>query len=111
MTTEAAEAAARALHHLTVLHYSISAPGSPVTGWDDLSDQAKHSYRSLAEKASEAPTFEEFYAFTTLTERLMGRDYPDAADDTERTRGARAQYYLVQHLTRVEFPLFSGEEG
>lgn len=96
------EVAARALHAFTLLHQEVSHPDWAPTAWDDLSEQARRSSRDLAKRAAEAATFEDFYAFTTLAEKLAGWSYPAADEDTERTRGVRAQYALVQSLTRIE---------
>jgi hypothetical protein len=98
----AMEAAAQALHSLTEAHYSVTMPDARTSPWSDLSEQARRSYLGLAQKASEADSFEDFYAFTTMAERLAGLEYPAAEEDTERSRGAKAQYHLVQHLTRIE---------
>ena len=102
LTPDALLVAARALHEIALAHYSITMPDSPATLWADLSEPSRRSYQVLAQKAAEAPTFEDFYAFTTLAEGLAGLGHPFADEDTERTRGARAQYALVRHLTSIE---------
>jgi hypothetical protein len=103
------EVAAQVLHSLTTAHHAIDAPDRPQISWNDLDEPTRRSYRILAQKAAEASSFEDFYAFTTLAESLAGLAYPDAEEDTERTRGARAQYYLVQHLTCIESGPLSSE--
>ncbi|MEU5742068.1 hypothetical protein ABZ784_29255 [Streptomyces tendae] len=77
-------------------------PDTPLPSWSDLPEPARRSYRVLAQKAAESATFDDFYAFTTLAERLAGLSYPDASHNTERTRGARAQYHLVKFLGSLE---------
>lgn len=103
VTSNPLEVAARALHAFTLSHYQLSYPDGPPTAWDDLSEEGRQATRVLAKKAAEAATFEDFYAFTTLAQNLAGIPVPAAHDDTERTRGARAQYAIVQSLTRIEF--------
>lgn len=101
-TENAMEGAARLLHGLTQAHYDVAYPDTGQPSWSDLTEETRRSYRVVAQKASEADSFEDFYAFTTMAERLAGLEYPAAEEDTERSRGAKAQYHLVQHLTRIE---------
>lgn len=103
VTSNPLEVAARALHAFTLSHYQLSYPDGPPTAWDDLSEEGRQASRLLARKAAEAAAFEDFYAFTTLAQDLAGIPVPAAHEDTERTRGARAEYAIVQSLTRVEF--------
>ncbi|MFK8851250.1 hypothetical protein [Streptomyces sp. Ac-502] len=106
-TPEALEVVARALHAFTLAHHHIQDGRSPLDDgrfktWDQLPEQGRRAARWKAQKASESVTFADFYAWTTLAERQMGHDVPAADSDTERTRGARAEYYLAQHLMRID---------
>lgn len=99
--------AARALHDLTLASCHIQDGRPPFDEgrykpWEELPEASRRSSRWLAAKALASETFSEFYDWTTLIERQYGHEYPAADSDTERTRGARAQYYLVQHLLRIE---------
>ncbi|MFF6866645.1 hypothetical protein [Streptomyces ardesiacus] len=98
----AMEIAAQSLHHMAEAHTRATTSDASLPSWNDLTEPARRSYRVLAQKAAEAATFDNFYAFTTLAERLAGLSYPDASHDTERTRGARAQYHLVKFLGSLE---------
>ncbi|MFI1161366.1 hypothetical protein [Streptomyces sioyaensis] len=106
--------AARALHDLTLAHHHIE-DGRPPVGenrykaWEDLPDSARRSNRWLAQKALNSESFGEYYGWTTLAERQMGHEVPDTSSDTERTRGARAQYYLLQHLLHIDGATLSVE--
>jgi hypothetical protein len=113
------ELAARALHEAVILPFHHIQEGQdPVDSgryrnWFDLPEEGREVYRRKARKAAESATFAEYYDWVTLAERLAPEDSlyvakngrPPAHDeDTERTRGHRAEYYLVQHLLRVEDP-------
>ncbi|MFJ6069054.1 hypothetical protein ACIQHU_39195 [Streptomyces tendae] len=98
----AMEIAAQSLHHMAEAHTRATTPDTLLPAWNDIPEPARRSYRVLAQKAAESATFDDFYAFTTLAERLAGLSYPDASHDTERTRGARAQYHLVKFLGSLE---------
>ncbi|MFD9721009.1 hypothetical protein [Streptomyces sp. NPDC059076] len=114
---EALNIAARALHeaaNLAFLHIQsgrdLVAAGAH-RSWEDLEEGSKQPYRVKAQKALEADTFEEYYDWVTLIERLVdpgslfairyGKS-PAASADTERTRAHRAEFYLVHHLLRVD---------
>lgn len=107
MTTTALEVAARMLHELTLSHHHIEDGHPPLDGgryqaWQDLSEPSRRAYRWKAQKAVESPTFEDFYGWMTLAERMSKQDVPGPSGDTERTRGHRAEYYLIQHLLRID---------
>lgn len=106
-TPTALDVAARALHDFGMSHHHIHEGRDPLEGgrystWEDTTEQTRRSTRWIAQKALESATFDDFYAWLTLTERMTGQVVPDASSDTERTRGARAQYYLIQHLLRID---------
>ncbi|MFJ8677223.1 hypothetical protein [Streptomyces sp. NPDC093589] len=106
-TPAALDIAARTLHDFTLAHLHIQDGVPPLEDgrykpWDEATESARRSRVWLAQKALDLATFDEFYQWTTLAERQMGHEVPDASSDTERTRGARAQYYLVQHLLRID---------
>lgn len=104
--------AAQAMYEATMRPFLHLQSGRPVgEPWEQLSEGYRSSYLWKVRKASESETFADYYAWMTLTERVADphsafaaeRGQPPAADeDTERTRGHRAEYYLVQHLLRVE---------
>lgn len=104
--------AARAMYEATMrpfLHIQSGHPaGDP---WDQLTEQHQGTYLWKARKAIESETFADYYAWMTLPERVLGPDSafvaergcpPEPDEDTERTRGHRAEYHLVQHLLRVD---------
>lgn len=108
---EAIEIAARALHEGTLLPFLHIQNGSTsgYSTWENLGEGGRRSTITKVRKALEAPTFDDYYAWLTLPERLAGSGFvavhgqPPAADaDTERTRGHRAEYYLIQHLLRID---------
>ncbi|MFH9425962.1 hypothetical protein [Streptomyces sp. NPDC017529] len=106
-THEALEVVARTLHVFTLAHHHIQDGRPPLDDgrfktWDQLPEGARRATRWKAQKASELATFAAFYAWTTFIERQMGQDVPAADSNTERTRGTRAEYYLVQHLMRID---------
>ncbi|MFI7096846.1 hypothetical protein [Streptomyces lydicus] len=106
-TPLAIEIAAEALHDFELAHHHIQEGRPPLEdgrykSWAAMPESARRSNRWLAQKALSSDTFEEFYGWTTLAERQMGHEVPEAGSDTERTRGARAQYFLLQHLLRID---------
>jgi hypothetical protein len=109
---ETLKVAAQAVYEATLRPFLHIQSGHP-TGdpWERLAEGDQNSYLWKVRKAIESETFADYYAWMTLAERLAGpnsafaveRDQPPAAEeDTERTRGHRAEYYLVQHLLRVD---------
>ncbi|MDX3232886.1 hypothetical protein [Streptomyces sp. ME19-01-6] len=93
------EAAARMLHEAEREHGQLIY-GSPMASWGDATEGSRRSKRSIVAKAR--GSFEDFYAFMTLAERQAGIQVPSVHEDTERVRGHRMQYAIVQHFTQVE---------
>ena len=104
--------AARAMYEATMrpfLHIQSGRPaGEP---WEQLTEQHQRTYLWKVRKALESETFADYYAWMTLPERMLGPGSgfeaehgcpPVADEDTERTRGHRAEYHLIQHLLRVD---------
>ncbi|MFC7794652.1 hypothetical protein [Streptomyces cinereoruber] len=108
----ALEVAARALHEGTLLAFLHIQNGNTdgYPSWEDSTEGARQATIAKVRKALESPTFDDYYAWLTLPERLLGDSGfiathgqpPAADDDTERTRGHRAEYYLIQHLLRID---------
>ncbi|MFJ6238885.1 hypothetical protein ACIQH0_32940 [Streptomyces griseus] len=104
--------AARAMYEATMRPFLHIQSGRPVgEPWEQLTEHHQGTYLVKVRKALESETFADYYAFLTLPERLLGPGSafeaehgcpPEADEDTERTRGHRAEYHLVQHLLRVD---------
>jgi len=107
----ALEVAARALHEGTLLPF-IHIQNGNTTGypsWEESTEGTRQATIVKVRKALDSPTFADYYDWLTLAERLAGPSYaerngqpPAATDDTERTRGHRAEYYLIHHLLRAD---------
>jgi hypothetical protein len=112
---ETLKMAAQTMYEATMRPFLHIQAGHPVgEPWDQLAEGDHNSYVWKTRKALESATFADYYAWMTLPEQLSpnsGLGQPPAAnEDTERTRGHRAEYYLVQHLLRVdEGALLAGE--
>ncbi|MGW1468556.1 hypothetical protein ACWCPT_29945 [Streptomyces sp. NPDC002308] len=109
----ALEVAAKALYEGTFLPFALIQSGetSAYLTWDEMDEGARRAYVRQAQKAAEASTFADYYAWCTLIWRIAppNSDFvveqgpePRAEDDTEHMRGHRAEYYLVQHLLRAD---------
>ncbi|MGW1814141.1 hypothetical protein ACWCQM_11345 [Streptomyces sp. NPDC002125] len=109
---ETLQMAAQAMYEATMRPFLHIQAGHPVgEPWDQLTEGDHNSYAWKTRKALESETFADYYAWMTLPERQLGPDSgfvaergwpPSSDEDTERTRGHRAEYYLVQHLLRVD---------
>ncbi|MFH8581625.1 hypothetical protein [Streptomyces zaomyceticus] len=118
--TAALEVAARALHEGTLLPFLHIQNGN-TTGyrsWEDSTEGDRRATMAKVRKALDSPTFDDYYDWLTLPERIAGPGYiarygqpPTASDDTERTRGHRAEYYLVHHLLRADDAALLTEAG
>ncbi|MFD3336049.1 hypothetical protein ACFWV1_25895 [Streptomyces sp. NPDC058700] len=116
----ALEVAARALHGSTLLGFLQIQNGNTVgfRSWEDSTEASRQATIAKVRRALDSPTFDDYYAWLTLPERLAGPGYmarhgqpPAASDDTERTRGHRAEYYLVHHLLRIDDAALLSESG
>jgi len=105
--------AAKALYEGTFLPFDLIQWGEarPYPAWGEMDEGAREAYVRRAQKAIEAPTFADYYAWCTLTWRTAPPDSafmaeqgpePQVDEDSEHMRGHRAEYYLVHHLLRVE---------
>ncbi|WP_331728869.1 hypothetical protein OG693_38930 (plasmid) [Streptomyces sp. NBC_01259] len=118
----ALEVAAKALYEGTLLPFTLIQSGETPAypAWAEMDKRARQHYVRRAQKASESPTFADYYSWCTLVWRTASPDSAFAAkmgpepkvdDDTEHMRGHRAEYYLVQHLLRVDDGVLPCAEG
>ncbi|MEU0624982.1 hypothetical protein ABZ329_29495 [Streptomyces rubiginosohelvolus] len=109
----ALEVAAKALYEGTFLPFDLIQWGEvrSYPAWDEMDERGRETYVRRAQKAIEAPTFADYYAWCTLIWRtappgsaFMAEQGPEPQvdEDSEHMRGHRAEYYLVHHLLRVD---------
>ncbi|MFE4915808.1 hypothetical protein ACFRCX_30350 [Streptomyces sp. NPDC056652] len=115
MTHPALDVAAKSLHDFSLARHHAAEGRPPEAGrypdWHHLSEGCLRSYRWKAQKAFEAETFEGYYEWMTMAERMAGLDVPAPDSDTERVRGHQVEYHIVQHLLTIRDGVLSESQA